>query len=128
MERTEENKSTVERQVGRFQAMNYGCNDDRHTELCVVFLGFDNTADVSRAVTHFIGTVDQSPTVAQILNYKLEMDRKARSTLKPVDPNCVTCSGTGWQQTTRTRRGWPLGDVVDYDCVETCHCRRRAAA
>ncbi|KKM01376.1 hypothetical protein LCGC14_1795080 [marine sediment metagenome] len=128
MERTEENKSTVQRQVGRFQAMNYGCNDDRHTELADVFLGFANPEDVSRAVTHFIRTEDQCPTVAQVLNHKLEMDRQARWTLKRADPNCVTCSGTGWQQTTRTQRGWPLGDVVDYDCVETCHCRRKAAA
>ena len=118
MERTGENITTVERQVGRFKAMNFGCNDDRSTELSDVFLNFGSPEDVSRAVTYFIRTTEETPSVVAVLNYKTELDRKARSTLKAADPNCDTCDGTGWKQV--KRRG--------VEAVEICPCRLKAAA
>ncbi len=121
MERTTENKSTVERQVGRFQAMNYGCNDDRHTELSDAFLGFDDPEDVSRAVTHFVREVDECPTVAMVLNYKRSLETDARNAgLQQANPDCLDCYGSGFQQVPEEAKpGYPPP-------VRRCHCMTKA--
>ncbi len=57
-----------------------------------------------------------------------EVWRAARALWGEKQIGCDDCDGTGWIQGTSCRRTWPLGDVVDYDTVKRCHCRRKAVA